>query len=85
VGKPVVIEETYALNCSTEQWFSFMNESRNIATGWVGHYLFPYPVEELKNRQNKTMGEAIYQGWLTTFIEMKPQFAPDLMPAKHNN
>lgn len=77
VGKPVVIEETYALSCGMEQWVSFMNESRSIATGWVGHYLFPYSVEELKNMQNKTLGEALYEDWLSKFVRMKSQFSPD--------
>lgn len=77
VGKPVVIEETYALTSSMDQWVSFMHESRSIATGWFGHYLYSYTLKELDSLKNKTMGEAIYQESLLKTVEMKPLFSPD--------
>ena len=85
VGKPVVIEETYPLSSGMEQWILFMNESRSIATGWVGHYLYSYSLEELNNKKNKTFGEAYYQLWLSSFVEMKAQFSPDSVNCMTNN
>ena len=85
VGKPVVIEETYSLSCGIDQWVSFMRESRSIATGWVGHYLYGYSLKEMNNLQNKTMGEAVYQAWLSAFVEMKPHFAPDSVISNRKN
>lgn len=85
VGKPVVIEETYPLSSGIDQWLSFMHESRSVATGWVGHYLFSYSLKELNNLKNKTIGEALYQDWLRTFVEMKPQFSSDSVYFIPNN
>lgn len=75
--KPVVIEETFPLACDTTQLADFMRKSRKIATGWMGHYLMSYSLEELQAKKNKSMPEAIYQNWLDMFVRMKPQFAPE--------
>jgi hypothetical protein len=83
VGKPVVIEETYPLNCSVDQWATFIYESQSIATGWMGHYLYSYSLEELSNLQNKTIGETLYQDWLSEFVEMKSDFSPNSVDCIH--
>jgi len=38
IGKPVVIEETFPLTCSTPDLEAFLKQSRGIAHGWIGHY-----------------------------------------------
>ena len=38
VGKPVVIEETFPLSCSIEELEQFIEESRGVASGWIGFY-----------------------------------------------
>jgi hypothetical protein len=38
VGKAVVIEETFPLECSPDELKAFLLESRKIACGWVFHY-----------------------------------------------
>lgn len=38
VGKPVVIEETFPLHCSQEEFDEFLRRSRGAAAGWIGHY-----------------------------------------------
>jgi hypothetical protein len=38
IGKPVIIEETFPLNSSIEQFGRFMEASRSLAAGWIGFY-----------------------------------------------
>ena len=38
VRKPVVIEETFPLSCSSAEEETFLRESKEIACGWIGHY-----------------------------------------------
>src|SRR5262245_22657427 len=51
VGKPVVIEETFPLKCSVEEFGQFIDKSKKHATGWIGFY-WGKPPEEL--RKSKT-------------------------------
>lgn len=69
-GKPVVIEETYTLKCSIDEFDSFINESRASAAGWVGFY-WGKTIEEC--RQAKTIGDAIVAQWLEYFKTHRPQ------------
>jgi hypothetical protein len=76
VGKPVVIEETFALSCSTPELEKFMRWSRQFACGWVGHY-DGVPLKELDalEREKKiTISQAIYRDWLRLFVKLKPEF-----------
>ncbi len=47
VGKPVVIEETFPMNCSPAEYSDFIQASRGIAGGWLAHYWGLTP-EDLK-------------------------------------
>ena len=38
VGKPVVIEEMFPLNCSFPEFEQFLDESKKTASGWIGFY-----------------------------------------------
>ena len=38
MGKPVVIEETFPLECTVEELEAFLRSSRDIAFGWLRHY-----------------------------------------------
>jgi hypothetical protein len=77
IGKPVVIEETFGLKCSAEDWGKFVDASQPHAAGWVGFY-WGKPLAEYKDA--KTIGEAITGTWLTEFesraAEMKKQVKP---------
>ncbi len=64
VGKPVVIEETFPLKCSMEDFAQFMADSKEHAAGWVGFY-WGTPPEELK--KSKAIGDALLLGWLEFF------------------
>src|SRR5699024_8542645 len=75
-GKPVVIEEIFPLNCDIGQLTEFMEKSKSIATGWIGHYLMSYSLEELEKKEDKTIKEYLYYYWLSMFVRLKQQFAP---------
>jgi hypothetical protein len=64
VGKPVLIEETFPLKCSMEEFATFVAGSRKTAAGVVGFY-WGKPPEEL--RRSKELGDAILLGWLEFF------------------
>jgi Cellulase (glycosyl hydrolase family 5) len=75
VGKPVVIEETFALTCSTPELEDFLNKSRPIASGWMGHYdgMPIDDLEELKRKMTIAISQAIYLDWLLLFRRMGPR------------
>ena len=37
-GRPVVIEETFPLGCSMEEFARFIETSKGVAAGWIGFY-----------------------------------------------
>ena len=76
VGKPVVIEETFPLSCSTAELEKFLRHSRDQACGWMGHY-DGAPLEELDRLTHEdkiTIAQAIYRDWLKLFVTLKPEF-----------
>src|SRR5262249_58643738 len=64
VGKPLVVEETFPLRCSAEEFEKFVDRSRDHATGWIGFY-WGKPPEEL--RKAKTIPDAMMLGFLEFF------------------
>ena len=60
----MVIEETFPLRCSLDEFWQFVEGSRKVAAGWVGFY-WGKPPEEL--RRSKTIGDAMTLGWLEFF------------------
>jgi hypothetical protein len=47
VGKPILVEETFPMKCSTSEWREFLETSRSLAHGWLGQYwsLSPKDIE----------------------------------------
>ena len=71
VGKPVLIEETFALKCSMSEFQQFLNESHELASGWIGFY-WGRTLEDCK--KGKTIPDAIMASWLNVFREQGPTF-----------
>ena len=69
IGKPVVIEETFPLACSTADLGVFIGRSKPYAAGWIGFYWGQTPAELSKSTE---IGDAIMAGWLKLFQDMKP-------------
>lgn len=64
VGKPVVIEETFPLRCSSAEFQDFFTRSREVASGWIGFYWGKTPEE---CRRSNEMADALMLQWLEWF------------------
>ncbi len=75
VGKPVVIEETFNLSCSSEEVLQFLRDSRAHACGWLGHYdgLTAADYDALKAAGKLTIPQAIWRAWLDVFCQFAPE------------
>ncbi len=75
VGKPVIIEETFPLSCSLAEIEAFLDQSRPIACGWMGHYdgQTAEQYEELRRKGTLTLSQAIYKDWLELFRKQAPK------------
>jgi hypothetical protein len=69
VGKPVVIEETFPLQCPIEEFETFLDGSRAAASGWIGFY-WGRTREEC--RRSRTIADAMMLGWLELFARRAP-------------
>jgi len=78
VGKPVVIEETFPLQCDAEQLEKFLRDSRDIACGWLGHYdgMSLEELDGLHRAGKTTLNQELYRAWLLLFVKLGPEFAP---------
>jgi len=72
IGKPIVIEETFPLKCSMEEFSQFVERSQKDASGLIGFY-WGKPPEEL--RQSKTIVDGIVLGWLDFFVKHREKWA----------
>ncbi len=66
VGKPVVVEETFALKCSAKDWRTFVDRADKNASGWIGFY-WGQTLAECK--QAATIRDAIMAAWLEEFAK----------------
>ena len=88
VGKPVVIEETFPLQCSMESFASFIEASRPHAAGWLGFY-WGKTIEELGAATN-SLADTLTKQWLEFFQAQAPRVAQPalratLTPARTNH
>ena len=70
VGKPVVIEETFPLKCSREEFARFIADSRAVASGWMGFYWGRTLAE---CRKSGTIPDALMAAWLEFFERERPR------------
>ena len=64
--KPIVIEETFPLSCTPEEFRKFLADSKQYAAGWIGFY-WGESIEECK--RSGTIAGAITARWLEMFRE----------------
>lgn len=71
-GKPIVIGETFILNCGLEDMKRFLLESRSHAHGWLGHWPdeSPAELEALRATGQATIQNAIWLAWVELFVEL---------------
>jgi hypothetical protein len=70
VQKPVVIEEIFPLRCSAAELSSFIDESKQHATGWIGFY-WGQTADEYRQSSTQTAGTILK--WLELFEEKGKQ------------
>jgi hypothetical protein len=69
IGKPIVVEETFPLKCSPMELGDFIQRSRAMAGGWLGHYWSQTP-EDLKGATDAR--SRLMLGWLNLFRSLNP-------------
>lgn len=69
VGKPLVIEEIFPINCNVTELGEFIEQSRPTATGWISFYWGQTP-EQLEASTNA--GGVLLRDWLKFFQEVNP-------------
>ncbi|MBI2299688.1 MAG: cellulase family glycosylhydrolase [Armatimonadetes bacterium] len=76
VGAPLVIEETFPLECTPTELAAFLRRSREVACGWLWHYdgasVADYDAREKAGRL--TIAEAIWREALRLFQRLGPEF-----------
>ncbi len=70
IGKPIVIEEMFPLNCSTAELDEFIDGSRKLATGWIGFYWGKTIAEYRASKRDIAEGMAL--DWLEYFAKKGP-------------
>lgn len=81
VGKPLLIEEMFPLACSQNELVEFVQQSSEIADGWVSFY-WGTTADELRATEQPTLGEAITASWLTKFREISGEMKSESTPTK---
>lgn len=74
-GKPIVIGETFPLNCGADDEREFLLKSRGIAQGWIGHWPDESPAElaKLKKQGRITIEQLFWLSWVDLFREIGPE------------
>jgi len=73
VGKPVVVEETFPLNCTPAELERFIGRAGPLAAGWVSFY-WGTPLEAL---DRTTLPDALLAEWLPRFMRRGPTQTSD--------
>jgi glutamate racemase len=67
IGKPVVIEETFPLGCSTDDLKTFLTSAGDNADGWISFFWGKRPEEY---DAKSSISDAIVSQWITEFSGM---------------
>lgn len=70
-GKPVVIQEMFALNCGLPAFRDFLEKTKGLASGWISFY-WGRTIDEY--RATKKIDGALMASWLEFFVEQGPRF-----------
>lgn len=73
VGRPLVVEETFPLSCGVKELREFIEQTRGVASGWIGFYWGP-SLDVLK--QSKEPVDRLQVAWLELFQRMAPAARP---------
>jgi hypothetical protein len=84
VGKPVVIEEMFPLECSVPDLDQFIEGSRarKLACGWIGFY-WGKTIPEYKS-EKRSLSDEFVLDWLEYFAKKSPQILTETQPTNSN-
>ena len=71
IGKPLVIEETFPLECGLEEMDDFLKRSRPRAEGYISFY-WGRTVKEYAAAKEDPLAAAIMGAWLKQFQKLAP-------------
>jgi hypothetical protein len=74
VGKPLLVEETFPLACSSDELESFIGRA-TFVSGWLGHYDGQTPDELMRLREagKLSIDKAMWLEWLKLFQKLGPK------------
>jgi hypothetical protein len=70
IGKPIVIEEMFPINCSVEEMDQFIDGSRKLASGWISFY-WGKTIAEYKQGP-ASIADTLTLNWLDYFVKKSP-------------
>ena len=73
LGKPLVIEELFPLECSLEEMDEFLQRSRTMAEGWISFY-WGKTVRDYEAAEHPGLTEALMARWLRYFQDQAASF-----------
>lgn len=73
LGKPLVIEEIYPMDCSDDELDSFIDESRPIVDGYVSFYWGLTIEDTIKLKNSNAFGNFIPDKWFKYFRDKSAQ------------
>ena len=71
IGKPMIIEEMFPLNCSVAEVNQFIEGTRALASGWISFY-WGKTIAEYK-REKGSITDAMMLNWLEYFVRKAPE------------
>jgi hypothetical protein len=80
IGKPMVIEEMFPLNCPLADLDQFIEGSRPLASGWIGFY-WGKTIAEYKQEKG-SIADSLALGWLEYFARKTPEITGPSRGAK---
>ncbi len=79
IGKPIVVEEMAAMDCSIKELDQFVEGSRKTADGWIGFYWGKTIAEYTKKKSPRA---ACFVAWLKYFHKKAPQIVTPAMSSQ---
>ena len=83
VGKPMVVEEMFPLNCTVAELDQFIEGSRKVTSGWFGFY-WGKTIQECEQEKGSIADEITLE-WLKYFAQKAPQILPPNQEPRHRS
>ena len=81
IGKPIIIEEMFPLNCSVAEVNQFIEGTRVLASGWISFY-WGKTIAQYK-REKGSIADAMMLNWLEYFVRKAPEIVSPV--SRHPN